>query len=459
MNATNFKKRLLWSLVLAFSAISYIFTLYPAWMISFGYVFFALLIWIIIKNFKNYKFKKTDLICLAVCLALISIFVGRFYILSKNEINIILNTSYPGNRVSTGGKGIQYLFSYAYSFFLPFMQTEDNMLYASMLSFFPVPLIMGMIYVYKKEKNYDFLMPLMIVSVLESIWCISGLPSFLAKITLLQFVPVERCAVAVALASIYMYIYIISNIDEKFISLSNTMKITIALLIVFFCISRPYPLENSKGYMYLFSAIMAMAFFMCLNCTDKRYVKIFLGIALIWTLVSGIFVNPITKGTSIITKTKLANAIQKEVAENPDAVWITENMDMVVSNYLVANGAKTLNSTNTYPNEEFWKKVLGDKLEENREIWNRYAHIRIKLTDQETSLSLDGEDRIIINLNYEKLKDLNVNYIVSYNGKIAENLANNASLKLDKIYKNEIRNSKNIDGEQISGIYIYEFVN
>ena len=41
---------------------------------------------------------------------------------------------------------------YLYSFMLPFIQNVDTMEYASFLSFFPVPIIMALIYLYKKES-------------------------------------------------------------------------------------------------------------------------------------------------------------------------------------------------------------------------------------------------------------------------------------------------------------------
>lgn len=456
MNTDKIKLKLGWSVVLAYSIISYIFTLYPAWIISFGYIFLAIFIWIMLKNSKEYKFRKIDLLCLILVLGIVAIFLGRFYILSENSIKAMLNTSYPGARNVTGGKGISYLFSYAYSFMLPFVQTEDNMLYASMLSLFPIPIIMGMMYIYKEEKHIKFILPMLIVLVVESIWCLTGFPEFLGKITLLSMVPVERCAIAISLGSIYLYLYMISNIDENFIKLKTSIKIALAVLVLFFFVDRPNVLEATKGQMYFFAAILTMAYFLSLNSIDRRYTKLFLGFIVIWTLVGGIFVNPITKGTGIITDTKLAKAVQEEIKKIPDSIWITENMDMVVSNYLVANGAKTLNSTNFYPNEEFWKEILDDEFEKNKEIWNRYAHIRIKLTTEKTNIYLDGEDKIVVNLNYGKLADLGIKYIVSYN---EEKQIENNQINVNKVYENKVDEPINIEHKQVDGIYIYEIVN
>ena len=56
MNMNKFMKdlphllKIVCAIGLAICAISHIFTEYPAWMVSFGYIFVALAIWIIIKK-------------------------------------------------------------------------------------------------------------------------------------------------------------------------------------------------------------------------------------------------------------------------------------------------------------------------------------------------------------------------------------------------------------------------
>ena len=46
-------------------------------------------------------------------------------------------------------------------------------------------------------------------------------------------------------------------------------------------------------------------------------------------------------------------------------------------------GAPTINSTNVYPNLEHWSQL--DPEGSNEEIYNRYAHILITLTDEEAT--------------------------------------------------------------------------
>lgn len=461
MNSKDTKWKAVWTAVFSYSAISYILVLYPAWQVSFGYVFLSLAIWVIIKNFKNYKEnnynKKIDIICLVCLLIAVIVVCGIFYFTSRDAITAIINTSYPGARDETGGHGIKYLFSYLYSFMLPFRQDFDVMEFASFMSFFPVPLIMGLVYLYKKEKHGEFILPLLVAIVLETVWCMSGMPAILAKFTMLNVVPVERCAVAVGLASIYLYIYMFANVEEKIFKQTHSGYIVLAILIALFFIDVPTVL-NTKGNLYIFVMIEALGGFLLLNIGDKNYQKLFLGFAVIVSLVSSVFVNPVSIGIKPITETDFAKEVQKEVAKRPDAIWITENMDMVVSNYLVAQGAKTLNATQTYPEEDFWNKVLGDKAEEYKEIWNRYAHIRVMVIEEEeqAKVELASNDHINLYLTPSKLNELNIHYIVSY--KDLEDVWKDG-MSIQKIYSKKPAEETYIEGEKVEGIYIYEFVN
>ena len=60
---------------------------------------------------------------------------------------------------------------------------------------------------------------------------------------------------------------------------------------------------------------------------------------------------------------------------------------------------------------EFWEKL--DPLKKNEEVYNRYAHICITLTEEETEAELVNTDYIQLDLNYEDLSKFDVEYILS----------------------------------------------
>lgn len=449
MISDKFKTRLLCLIGITISAISYVFTFYPAYMICLGYIFFALAIWIIIKNRKKFKITLKDIISIVIGIAVIVTLCLRYLNLSANTLEIISNTSYPGDRIETGGNGIPYLFTYLYNFLLPFINMGDNCALASIISIFPVPMLMAIYYIYKKEKHVSFLLPVSIVAILESVFCISGFPEWLSNITLFKYTIVERVAVTVNFANFYLLIYMISNIQENLVSIKSAIRISLVLI----CVAAFVPLPtviSSRIYLSIFAAILCLYTFLFLNNGDARYRKVLLTFLVIFTIIGGLLVNPITKGVDAITETDFAKEIKKITKEDEDALWITTDNMMILANYAVANGAKTLNSTNIYPNKEMFELVLGkENAEKQKDIWNRYAHIEVIIAE-ENKVELVDKDKIRLYLTTEKIKQLNVKYIISYNNLFEE------ELDVKKIYENRNKEEVTLGGKKVNSLYIYE---
>lgn len=58
----------------------------------------------------------------------------------------------------------------------------------------------------------------------------------------------------------------------------------------------------------------------------------------------------------MIYKKPLANEINKIISNDKDSRWIALD-SFITPNYLMMNGAKTINSTNLYPNLKLWIKI------------------------------------------------------------------------------------------------------
>ena len=118
MNTSKKRNKYLCALGILIAGLSYIFVLYPAWQISFGYLFLAIVIWILIKNIKygNYKFTKHDIAVIIVTLLCIVLILGRWYLKSADTMTAEMNTDDPGERQEVGG-GAYNLYSYFYDIF------------------------------------------------------------------------------------------------------------------------------------------------------------------------------------------------------------------------------------------------------------------------------------------------------------------------------------------------------
>ncbi len=123
------------------------------------------------------------------------------------------------------------------------------------------------------------------------------------------------------------------------------------------------------------------------------------------------------------------NAIGNISYTNHNAIWMVVSDNYVINNVPIMVGARTINSTNTYPNLELWEKI--DEGGAHKDIYNRYAHILMNVTNDNTSFELvekDPPDMVIINVNRGDLSKLGVNYILSDKNLDAYNL-----LKIDTV--------------------------
>lgn len=121
--------------------------------------------------------------------------------------------------------------------------------------------------------------------------------------------------------------------------------------------------------------------------------------------------NPIRQGAAFLQQDSLIKEIRTIEQEEP-GIWIVENAGYPLINIPVLAGAPTINSTNVYPNLERWSQL--DPEGSNEEIYNRYAHILITLTDEEaTEFELRQADVFHLTLNIEDLPKLGGSYILT----------------------------------------------
>ena len=443
IETTNLKQKILSAIGFGISGVAYIFSFYPAWMVPFGYVFLAIFIWVIWQHRKTYKINKRDVIIICITILLMGLLGLRYYLLSSETLHAVLNTSYPGQRFEVGGDGIVNIFGYVYNIFTPYKETLNPSESSTMISFYPIPMIIALIYMFRNKKGYSFIIPLTLVGILFSIWTFVETNETFAKITLLYMVKAKRITVPLSLIQTYLMLYVLSRIDKN----DKMVKENIAKVLAFvgtIAIMYLALQQAPEGYIGPFLGCVAgifvlTAFYLLFNLKEENKNKL-IAFLIAFSIVGGIAVNPVIKGVDIMYEKPLAQKVQEIVAEDSEALWIVDSYGFPIPNYIVANGARTINSTNYYPNEDMLYTLIGDEKEkeEIKEIYNRYAHISIDLIKDETHLELLGADHFKIYLNYKQLKDLNVTYILS--SRDLEGFSDD-SINLEKIYS---ENSMNI---------------
>lgn len=443
IETTNLKQKILSAIGFGISGVAYIFSFYPAWMVPFGYVFLAIFIWVIWQHRKTYRINKRDVIIICITILLMGLLGIRYYLLSSETLHAVLNTSYPGKRFELGGDGIVNIFGYVYNIFTSYKETLNPSESSTMISFYPIPMIIALIYMFRNKKGYSFIIPLTLVGLLFSVWTFVETNETFAKITLLYMVKAKRVTVPLSLIQTYLMIYVLSHIDKN----DKMVKENIAKVLAFvgtIAIMYLALQQAPEGYIGPFLGCVAgifvlTAFYLLFNLKEENKNKL-IAFLMAFSIVGGIVVNPVIKGVDIMYEKPLAQKVQEIVAEDSEALWIVDSYGFPIPNYIVANGARTINSTNYYPNEDMLYTLIGDEKEkeEIKEIYNRYAHISIDLIKDETHLELLGADHFKIYLNYKQLKDLNVTYILSSRDL---NEFSDDSVDMEKIYS---ENSMNI---------------
>lgn len=417
MNSNSFIRRCIHLFFMIICAGGYALILYPAWQIPLIYVFLALATWIIIDNKKNCKISKKDIISIILALIILASCMGYIFTKSFDTIKTITSTAYPGNRVSLGGGVLEKYFYYPINIFLP--DKTDGLEYnecesAVMFGLFPLGLFIS-IYAMIKNKKIDLpIILLQIVYVFMSTYCIIGFPKLLSKLTLLSHSTPERAILAIGFLDILILLRGISintYTPKTLFSLIISGYLSAGIIIGCKFVLPNYLTRVMLIKMYI---MVSFLFFLILKYNTK-YGKAFFTIAIIIIMIlAGFRVNPLTRGVDFIYDSPIIKEIQR-INSIENGNWITCNVNAPIANYCLMAGVPIINCTNVYPYLDRWYKLDSDKKYED--IYNRYAHITVHLTNSKDEFLDKFEthqlDSFSVYLIPEDFKKLDAKYIIT----------------------------------------------
>lgn len=399
--------------------LSYVFNLYPAWQVPFAYFMLAMGIWILLKNSKTYKINLHDIIVIAITLICFALLLFRWYSLSHDAIFATMNTAYPGERREIGG-GSLTVYSYVYDIFTSIFGTPDACEFSSMLSFFPVPYLLAIFYLARnrKKENAIFIIPMVLVSMFIGYWCWRGFPDSIAKYTLMSMSTANRAGLVLGTINIYILIFLLGRITKEDKWMHWSIATILGILATGYVVYKGITIQPAEGYYtktkIIISGILFLISFICIfNMNKKTFQTVFMFSSIFIALASGLIVNPIIRTTDIIYTKPVSVKIAEIRNSDPEAIWIGESVDFHVSNFMVANGIRTLNSTSVYPNVKFFEEYLGERANGREYEYNRYCHNVVFLTNEVSDISLVQMDKLVWNMNYKDLEKFNVDYILT----------------------------------------------
>lgn len=418
LHNTKTYQRILCGLGVAVFGSAFVCTLYPAWLVPFGYIWLSIIIWSFVKNFSNIKaFRVWDWVIFGLTVVLALAVVAMYLYNQIDYITAISNTVYPGHREVTGGFTLLDLFRYPASSKFGWAENGINTTeFSSVFSFYPLPTVLAL-YVMIRARRKDLLMILLLcVSAVFTVYCTVGLPYIVAKVTLMTYSMPARVAPVLGVMQILLLARAVSVMQDEDCFICKIPAaigaVVLGVVTMYFC-GRIFP--NYIGIKFgamTFAVIVFCAYGFMAKC-HPRVRQGALAVFIAFEIATGLLVLPIQRGTDAIYSKPLAQAVSAIVEEDPDAKWIALDSWMV-ANFCAACGAPTINSNNYMPNFQLWQTLFDQETYESyNEIYNRYAHLNVELTEAETSLELQYTDQIKLNLNYNDLDKADIGYVVS----------------------------------------------
>ena len=405
------------------AAIGFALSVFPSFQVPCAYTLLILLVVCLRRDREKITFSARDWPRFALPALGAMLILGRFLVLSREDLSLLMNTVYPGRRFDLGGnRGVYDLFSDFSSLFLPYKDITyaNNCEVATYIHFAPFFLALSpRLFADMKKRGDKHLVPgkaLFWIIVAEAVYMLVGIPEWLAEITLLRFCNrmhevygwTATLFTVWGFAALYRYPDCLSRREKLLWPAAYG-----ALWLLFIK-------DGLRGYFAQFvfaghamgsllPALTALAFvaILLLALWQRRRLA-----AVLLTLIMffcGATVNPVERGIGAIKNHPISAAISEVVQRDPESRWLCTDCALFFSNYVLANGAIVLDATNFYPDTQKW--AILDPTGQYDDMTNRYAHETAVFTEGGNTVELAYPDSIILHLNPESLKRLEIRYL------------------------------------------------
>lgn len=411
LKETNRKKKILYGVGFGIFFSNFVVDFYPAWQVPAGFLFLALALAIVIKERKSWlSFCLKDWgICIASILFSLSI-IGVYLYNYQEYMTAIMNTVYPGTRANFGGYDATFKLLHSFSSILsPVLSFGNPAEMGCLYMVYPLGPVLAVITLIRKKGKSLLLWFLSAPTLLLYVYCSVGLPEKLATLTMLSYSMPERAVDVLGLAFALMLVIGLGELEEK--KLPIWIGIPVALLCVW--PTTKYELSNTseplgRPYVYVLTGITVLVLALMISRITNWLKYSSYTAAVIAVMGAGLSVNPIMCGTDAYTSKPLYREVVQLAKSNPEAKWIAID-NIALGNYLIACGAPTYNSVNYVPNLQLWEILDPDGI--YNEVYNRYAHMVVSLTTEETWVELEQQDYMHLYLSVEDLDKIEISYI------------------------------------------------
>ena len=315
---------------------------------------------------------------------------------------------YSGKRTYDGGpiSNVFELFRGWTGYIWSFIDADNACEEVCFMSFFPLGVILSFIAVILKKKKDPWLISLGVANILLIVYSIVPLPHVIGALTLLNKSHNTRIITVIGFINLLILFRALCVLLGE--NLSN-YRIKFVLISGISCILSFVVMEGSQSAtVKVITLIMAaLSGYLLSDINKLASKKGFIVYCYILALIGGVMVNPVSRGIQSVLEQPQLQEISK-INEADEGIWMTVGTNMF-GNVPTVMGADTASALDTYPDELLWTTI---GLNEERDIWNRYAHKIIEIGN-ETSIELEQDDLITLYISVDDLRKLGVKYLFS----------------------------------------------
>jgi len=278
---------------------------------------------------------------------------------------------------------------------------------------FPLGIVLYIAYIIKNKKQDTLSTILSVLSVFFFVWCVSGFPEIVAKLTLMSYSQAGRSAIILQFISLILFIRVLFLFSEKGVGMIAALIMSVLTVAVTVWVNyRLNPEYTGISLIWAVTGAALWGLYFALMTMESKIQKTGMAYVLLFMLFTGSLVNPIRMGSNDMSEVDELKAVSLIVDEDPDGVWVVEGA-FPVNNFLLTVGAETINCTNVYPYLERWKMI--DTTGEYEDIYNRYAHIMVNIVEESSDsagvFSLRAADSFEVSLTAAQLKTIGAEYV------------------------------------------------
>ncbi len=384
MKATG-RRRIILAILGGYFLVCFALVIYPPWQIAAAIAVSAITAGVLWSLWRERSVSLRTMFTTASIMGIAAIVpLLAFYVTRRPAFQAIAQTVYPGERVIAGGE-LPWTQMFSGWFGMNYVTNGSGirgMLFPneSEASSF---LFLGLGLLVVLPLSWRFLVPLgdrlravviatVAVMMLFLTQVLVGLPSIVAKVTLLSAVPERRTLVGLGFASMVLVVVVGSSMERlevpRYARLFSGVALAVVMGVGVLGLADAFQSVNAPVGARLTVLAVILAIVPSVMYFWKP--KVAVTILAVFGLVASLSVNPLIHGLSQTRHSAFVDEVRTlSAADGGEGAWIGETYWL--ASLLTTAGVRNLSGVNLYPNVPAWEIL--DPSRQYEEAWNRYA--------------------------------------------------------------------------------------